>query len=186
MKKKSELLGSEQSCLVIIDIQEKLVPTICNVNKMIGQCSILIKAASLFGVPMILSEHYPDKLGETDKKISSLLDHNTSVITKTTMSCASNDDFIQSIEKIKKQQVVIIGMEAHVCVLQTAIELKSQGKDVYVVADAISSRAEESIALARARMRQYGIHIVNTEMVLFEWLKHGDHPVFRDVIKLIK
>jgi len=182
------MLEKNRSQLLIIDVQEKLYPATAKPDEVIGRCAILLKSAHELGIPAVISEQYPKGLGPTAKN---LLKHagNAAVMEKTAFSCL-RDEAIYALLEIGsdegRDQIVIGGMEAHVCVLQTALDLKGEDYEVFVVADAITSRAPASRKLAIARMRDAGITIINTEMAVFEWLERAGTPEFKVLSKLIK
>ena len=179
------LVDEKQSLLVTIDIQEKLIPTIYQNEYLLEQNKKILQAAQLLNIPKILTEHFPHKLGPTAPEIKSYFtDHE--IIEKTDMSCCENQDFSSKIKNMHKEHIILTGIEAHVCVLQTAIQLHEMNKKVYVVSDAISARAPNSTSIAIERMRHHGIEIINFEMLLFEWIRCGDHPQFKPLIQLIK
>ncbi|MBL4712680.1 MAG: hydrolase, partial [Gammaproteobacteria bacterium] len=154
------LINSEHACLLVVDIQEKLVPGIHQSEKLIENCFWLIKAAQLFDIPVIASEQYPRGLGPTVESLRELMSEDC-IKEKLGFSCADSPECMSMIEEQKRKQIIIVGMESHVCVLQTALRLNEQGYEVFVVADAISSRNPVDIELAIARMSNSGIHIVS-------------------------
>lgn len=179
------LIDKDQSLLMVIDIQERFRPYIHKIDKIIERTALLLKVASELGVPVIASEQYPQGLGHT---VDSLLPHIEPhpCLPKMEFSCWRNDALREAIIASKKQQIVIAGIEAHVCVLQTAIKLKENGYDVFVVKDAVSSRHKDSTKLALKRLENQNVGIVNCEMVATEWCKSATHPSFKTVSKLIK
>jgi len=176
------LINSDHSCLLVVDIQEKLAPGIHQPEKLIENCLWLIKAAQLFDIPVMASEQYPRGVGPTVAPLRALIPENC-IEEKLIFSCADSAECLQMIEQQQRNQVVIVGMESHVCVLQTALRLNELGKEVFVVADAISSRDPLDIELAIARMSKAGIHIVSREMVAFEWLRGSGAPQFKTFSK---
>lgn len=176
------LINSTQSCLLVVDIQERLMSGIYKSEQLIENTLWLIKMAQLIDVPVIASEQYPRGIGPTVTTLRELLSEDN-IKDKTVFSCADSPDCLEMIEQQKRQQVIIVGMESHVCVLQTALRLQELGKEVFVVADAISSRDPLDVELAIARMRQAGIEIVSREMVAFEWLRDSGHAQFKTFSK---
>jgi len=176
------LINSDHSCLLVVDIQEKLAPGIHQPEKLIENCRWLIKAAQLFDIPVMASEQYPRGVGPTVAPLRELISEDC-IKDKLIFSCADSPECLEMIEQQKRNQIVIVGMESHVCVLQTALRLQELGKEVFVVADAISSRDPLDIELAIARMSKAGIHIVSREMVAFEWLRGSGAPQFKTFSK---
>ncbi len=172
------LIKSENSALLVIDVQEKLLPGVYDNETLVKNCQWLIEVAQLMDVPVIGSEQYPQGVGPTIESLKVLLPEG-SYIGKTHFSCVDAPACNAQIESLNKQVIVICGMEAHVCVLQTALSLLEAGKQVYVVADAISSRNAKDTEFAIARMREEGVKIVTREMVGFEWIRRSDAPQFK-------
>ena len=182
------LIEKDKSTLIIIDVQEKLVSVMFKPHTFIDNIIKLQKAATALGIPTFCSEQYPKGLGKTIKKIKENLDNNYLHLEKTEFSITRNE-----LELIGLSHLIICGIEAHVCVLQTAINLAnatgdlSVDKKVYVVQDAIASRNEKDYLTALSRLDKYpNIQIVTCEMVLFEWLRTSDHPEFKNISQLIK
>lgn len=179
------LLQADQSCLLVVDIQERLAPAIIGQETLIARVATLIKGAQALSVPMLVSEQYPKGLGHTVEPLAPLL-QGQPVIEKTHFSCLREPGFADHVRRLHRSHVVVVGMEAHVCVLQTVVDLLREPYDVFVVADGIGSRVEESRRFAIERMQRAGATIVTVEMVLFEWLERADRPEFRPVTNLIR
>ncbi len=176
------LIHPNKSCLLVIDIQEKLVPAVHEVDALIRNTRWLAEIAQILKVPVLTSEQYPQGLGHTVEALQDVLPAEN-IMEKTFFSCMSEPACNARINALRPSQVVITGMEAHVCVLQTALQLKQQAREVYVVADAVSSRDPADKALALERMRQGGIYVVSREMVAFEWLQKSGTEAFRHISK---
>ena len=179
------LIRREQSLLLVVDIQEKLAPAILNADGVVANAAKLIQAAQKLSVPMLASEQYPKGLGRTVPALRNLLPP-AAIFEKTHFSCFGEAGVAERLRQTQRQQIIVCGMEAHVCVLQTALELKAAGYTKMVVADAVSSRQQENHALGLARLRGAGVEIVTTEMVLFEWIGQAGTPEFRSLLALIK
>jgi nicotinamidase-related amidase len=179
------LLDRARSALLVVDVQARLAPAIAEGERVTGRVRILLEAARLLGVPAVVSEQYPKGLGHTVEALQPLLDR-ARVIPKTHFSCAREPALAEAIRGLDRPQLVLCGMETHVCVLQTAIDLQDQGYAVHVAADAAGSRHPERRELGLARMRHAGCTIVDTEMVLFEWLGAAGTDEFRSLIPLIR
>ncbi len=179
------LCNVTDSQLIIIDIQEKFSQVMPEkvLRRVINHTNLLSTAASLLSVPTITTRQYPKGLGDTLSTISDNLPDNALQIDKTSFSCLGQAEFVAN---IKNDQVILTGMESHICVLQTAIELQQQGKSVFVVADAICSRRLENYHNAVERMQSLGITITNAESVIFEWLRDANHEHFRAVSALVR
>ncbi|WP_067868399.1 hydrolase [Neptuniibacter marinus] len=176
------LIHPNKSCLLIVDIQDKLVPAIDEPTELIKNTRWLTEIAAKVNVPILTSEQYPQGLGHTIPEIAELIPEE-GIMEKEHFSCMSEPSCNEKINALRPNQVVVVGMEAHVCVLQTAIQLKQQAREVYVVADCVSSRDPKDKALALERMRQCGIYIVSREMVAFEWMQKAGTDTFREISK---
>jgi len=148
--------------------------------------ALLIRTAGLLSVPVLATQQYPQGLGPIDPQISEALPSDCRYFEKTCFSCASAGNFMQELTKLGKKQIVLAGIEAHVCVLQTAMDLKHAGYDIFVVSDAICSRQRENYENALQRLQQAGITTCNTESVIFEWLRDSRHEHFKTIAAMIK
>jgi len=179
------LIHRHDSMLFVVDEQARLAAAMFSRDQTVANTRILLRAATRLGVPVIASEQYPKGLGPTVPEIASLLPQG-SICEKLHFSCANDEGIAARVAKLGRSQVVVAGMEAHVCVLQTALGLKARGYEPFVVADATSSRRPESCALAMDRLRTAGVTIVSTEMVAFEWLEKAGTTEFKEILALIK
>ena len=182
------LLSAKNSLLIIVDLQTKLSAVMPETEaKLItANTGSLLEAAGLLNIPVLLTEQYPKGLGSTDTSIAKKLPETTQVFEKTGFSCCLAEGFCNTLESSDRKQIILAGLEAHVCVLQTALELHHNGYQVYVVEDAICSRKAEHKFFALQRMQQQGITITNHESVLFEWLRDASHPDFRRISGLLR
>ncbi|TVR96837.1 MAG: hydrolase [Rhodospirillales bacterium] len=174
-----------QSYLLVVDIQERLAPAVAEPEQVIANTARLLQAAHRLDIPVLASEQYPRGIGQTVAALRALLPPR-SVMEKMHFSCLDDGACAERIRSLQRRQAVVAGMEAHVCVLQTAEGLIEAGYDVFVVADAVSSRVPANHDRALQRLSTDGAHIVSTEMVLFEWLNKAGTPVFRELMTLIK
>jgi hypothetical protein len=179
------LLNAGQSCLVIVDVQENLLPAVIEPERLLANCAFLMRVAAKLDVPVLTSEQYPRGLGPTVGELRGLAD-NGQAIEKVEFSCMANPAFSEKFEAIGRPQAVIAGIEAHVCVLQTALQLRQRGHQTFVAGDATASRGATDARLAIQRMREAGAQIVSTEMIAFEWLGRAGTSVFKEVSALIK
>ena len=160
------LMNRESSGFLLVDVQDKLTPLVLNAGTLIERCQWLIRLSIELHIPIVVSEQYPKGLGGTVSSLSALLNtHNP--IEKIDFSCQREPAFMTQWQKIDRKQIVIAGIETHVCVMQTAMELHDAGFDVFVVVDAVSSRHEIDHKYGLKRMKQAGIHLVTAEMVFF-------------------
>ncbi|WED44535.1 hydrolase [Legionella cardiaca] len=172
------LLEKENSCLLLIDVQEKLAPHVKEPDQLLNRCQWLIRLASELQVPLLVSEQYPRGLGATVTSLKELMPQKE-YIEKVHFSCFREPSFKHSLDALNKKQLVLIGIEAHVCVLQTAIDLQEAGYDVFVVVDAVSSRKELDYKYGLKRMKQIGIQLVTSEMIFFEWVGQAGTAEFK-------
>lgn len=188
MNSHPNLLSAANSLLVVVDIQSKLSAVMPepDAELMTDTAGSLIEAAGLLNIPVLLTEQYPKGLGPTDTAIAQKLPEGTQVFDKTGFSCCAAKDFCKALENSGRKQIILVGQEAHVCVLQTALELLHLGYQVHVAEDAICSRKAEHKFYALQRMQQQGITITNYESVLFEWVRDASHPNFKSISGLLR
>ena len=179
------LLERERSQLLVIDIQEKLLPALYEPDAAIGRSAILMQAAHRIAIPVTISEQYRKGLGPTDLRIEKFRG-NARVFEKMHFSCADDPAILAHVTSLGRRQLVICGVETHVCVLQSALGFQKRGWDVAVVADAATSRKAASHDLALSRLRHAGVSVVNVEMALFEWMNVAGTAEFKEISKLIK
>lgn len=179
------LLDKTRSALLVVDVQERLAPAMAESERVVSRVRILLEAARRLGVPVLASEQYPKGLGRTIEPLAPLLEDAT-VIEKVAFSCAREPRFAEALSAARRSQVVVCGMETHVCVLQSAMDLKANGYEVHVAADAVGSRDPARRELGLARMRHAGCTIVDTEMVVFEWLGSAGGEHFKALSALIR
>lgn len=181
----SGLIEAGRAALLLVDMQEKLLPAMAAPEPVVANCAILLKAADRLGVPLIVSEQYPKGLGTTVPALDALIPAEAKSA-KTHFSCVADPGLSARFDALDRRQIVLAGIEAHVCVLQTALGLAARGFEVFVAADATTSRRPENKALALERMAAAGVRPVAAEMVLFEWLGRAGTPEFKDLSGLIK
>jgi nicotinamidase-related amidase len=182
------LIDAAKSSLLIVDVQERLLPAMANAEAVVKRSSILLRAAKALETPITVSEQYPKGLGHTVDALHELVG-NAPVFEKLNFSCWRDISLrarLIGLHDTGRPQVIIAGIEAHVCVAQTAIDLAQSGFGVFVVADAVSSRAESSVSLALNRMAQCGVEVVNTEMAVFELLGKAGTPEFKELSALVR
>ncbi|CAA7614189.1 hydrolase [Magnetospirillum sp. UT-4] len=179
------LIDARRSALLIVDVQENLAPVMADARAVYKGCTILLKAAARLGLPVLVSEQYPKGLGRT---MGELREHvpDGAVVEKLHFSCAAEPALKERVDGLGRDHLVIAGIEAHVCVLQSALGFKAAGYQVFVVADACSSRDSANHRAALERMAANGIEVVTVEMVAFEWLHRAGTPEFKDISRLIK
>ena len=172
------LINAENSCLLIVDVQERLMPVVYEGQKVIDNSVWLAGIAERLGIPVLMSEQYPRGLGHTVPQLVERVSIEA-IMEKVHFSCALEHSCMERIDACDRPQMILTGAEAHVCVLQTALGLQHTGKEVYVVADAVASRDPHNVELAFERLRAEGVRMVSREMVAFEWLRRAGTDVFR-------
>jgi nicotinamidase-related amidase len=172
-------------CLVVVDVQGKLAQLMHDRQVLFKNIQILIKAAKILNIPILWCQQCPDALGATVPEIAQLLAEDEP-INKAAFSCCGSGQFNAKLNELSRNQVLLCGLETHVCIYQTAIDLLRKGFNVNVIADAVSSRTSENKQIAINKMTTEGINISCTEMALFELLKTAEHPQFKQIAKLVK
>lgn len=184
--KNISFLDKDKSLLIVLDIQEKLFAHMDHACDFLDKAITMVKGCQALGIPVMASEQYPKGLGYTVSPIKQLLGDQHTLHSKTTFSCTHDPIFRSLIEKSGRTQILLVGIEAHICVLQTAKDLLNQGYEVIVLNDAISSRSIFDFSSAIAEMRDCGVRISSTETVLFELIRDSNTPLFKEISKLIK
>ena len=179
-------LNLEDSLVLIIDVQEKLLNAVFNKEQVEKKSAIVAEAAKILGIPVVITEQYPKGLGNTIPAVKNALAEDTEIFEKTAFSALNNEEILEAIKKHNKKQILIFGIETHICVSQTTAALRELGYEVSVIKDACGSRAETEYLAGLERMKDNGAYIITTEIALFEWLKGAKHPNFKAVQALIK
>jgi isochorismate hydrolase len=177
-----------KSVLVVCDLQQRLGDAMPGkvLNRVLLNATLLARAAGLLELPVLCTEQYPQGLGATHPSVADALPRTTPKFTKSTFSCCDAQDFNVALSDLARSQVVLVGMEAHICILQTAFDLRARGLTVFVVEDAICSRRLENYQNALDRLRQAAVQVVSAESVVFEWLRDANHPNFKAVQTLLR
>ncbi|UCH75605.1 MAG: isochorismatase family protein [Rhodospirillales bacterium] len=180
------LIDSKNSLLLVVDVQERLLPAVCEPRAVLRNIEILVEAAKRLGIPIIATEQYPEGLGRTVEALAARIPGEC-IHAKTHFSGMAEPALGSRIEESGRSHVLICGTEAHVCVLQTATELQAKpDRQVFLAADATASRRDENRRIALQRLMRAGVEILSTEMVVFEWLRRCDRAEFRDLLALVK
>jgi nicotinamidase-related amidase len=182
-------LQRAQTQLLIIDIQERLAPAVLNHEALILKVDRLTRLAKLLDIPITVSEQYPKGLGATVSPLRETVGNASVFLDKMHFSCMAEDRISGRLAELRghgRGQILLTGMEAHVCVAQTALDLAAAGYSTFIAADAVSSRTRDSRDLALERMRGAGCIIIDTEMAMFEWTERAGTPEFKAMQALIK
>ena len=179
------MIKRSASVLMVIDIQARLAPSIENADAVVANTTKLLNVADALDVPILATEQYPKGLGPTLDVIKTLIPDGATI--EKEHFCSTSDPVCAArLDDLARRQIVLAGMEAHICVLQTALDLKARGYEPIIVADAVSSRATSNHHAALDRARHEGVDIATTEMVIYEWLEKANTDDFRTVLPLIK
>ena len=186
-RRSAALLNAEKSLLLIIDTQEKFVGAVTGIEDVARRITILTRAAGHLKIPVIVSEQYPKGLGNTLPEILAHLPHGTPVFEKLPFSALDVPEWAEAVRALKREQILLCGVETHVCILQTALDLiQNLEAQIYVAEDAVSSRKLSDKDSALRRMETHGVQRITTEMAVCEWLRQAGTPDFKALQSLIK
>jgi nicotinamidase-related amidase len=176
-------MSAGDSGLLVVDVQDKLVPHVVGYDRLLGNLAFLLDAAHLLGVFIQATEQYPRGLGRTVPELASRLPQR---LEKLSFSCCAVPAIIENFRSAARSKIVVTGIETHVCVLHTALDLLAHDFRAYIVVDAVSSRSLLDHDVALRRLERAGAILVTAETVVFEWTAGADHPRFKDVSALVK
>ncbi|WP_461537496.1 hydrolase [Spongorhabdus nitratireducens] len=179
------MLSLDNTALVIVDVQGKLATLMHQQQELFKNLAVMTAGAKELSLPVIWMEQLPEKLGPTITEISEVL-ADQKPLRKSSFSCYGEPSFVAELEKLGVKQLLVVGIEAHICVYQTAMDLHNAGYEVEVVADAVGTRKEENKQIALDKLSQAGVKLTTTEMALFELMKTANVPQFRAIAKLVK
>jgi nicotinamidase-related amidase len=179
-------LKLEDTAFLIIDVQEAFRESIASLGNIARQIAAFVQGAKMLSLPILVTEQYPKGLGHTVKEISDVLPTDIDLVEKTVFSSCGSMAFAERLKMLNRRQIIVAGIEAHICVNQTVHDLLAQNFQVHLLADCISSRAEENKQIAFAKMQQSGAILSSVEMALFEIMRDARHAEFKAIQKLIK
>ena len=179
------MLEASNTALVIVDVQEKLTPVMHEKDKLLDSLRRLISGAQVLELPIVLTEQNPAGLGPTVPEISQLLS-GVEPITKFSFSCCGEDGYVKELAGLGRKQFLVAGIETHVCVYQTVVDMVGLGYEVQVVEDAVSSRASQNKEVGLDRMKCGGASLTTTEIAQFELLKVAEGPKFKEILKIVR
>ena len=180
------LLARDATVLVVIDIQEAYRPVLFEYDRVVAAVARAVEGAALLGVPVLVAEQYPKGVGQTVAEVAASLPPGTPILQKMSMSCAGADSFAAELAKLGRRQVLIVGIETHACVNQTAHDLLGIGYQVHVARDATSSRRREDCEVGWQKMMQSGVAPTTVESALLELVRTAEAPEFKALQRLIK
>lgn len=178
------MLNIQDTALVMVDLQEKLINVMYNKASLVKNCSILVQAANVLNIPIVNCRQYPKALGDTIAFLKQYL--GDEYYDKFTFDSTGSQEFTDKLASLNKKNILLAGIESHICVYQTAKSLIQSGYNVALICDAVSSRSQENKHIAIDAMAQKGVELYSTEMALFELLKTSKHPSFKEISKLVK
>jgi nicotinamidase-related amidase len=176
-------LAPDSSLLMVVDVQEALVPALFESQRLLDRCRFLVRIAQLLEIPVIVTEQNPSRLGPT---AAGLTGEGDIPIPKMCFSACGSPEVLSRMDALGKDQVIVIGTETHICVCQTALDLLDKGFEVVVCPDAVSARSQDRHKLGMERLRDAGVVPAHSEAVAYEWFGSADHPRFREALKIVK
>ena len=180
-------LDADRAMVLVIDVQEKLVPLVEDHNQVVAAIGQLLRGVGIFKLPVLATEQYPEGIGSTVEPVAGLLGAlDAPVLSKSTFSCCGDGPFSEALRRVDRPQVIVCGIEGHVCVLQTTLDLLAMDYEVFVCADAVGSRRGLDLDLGLSRMQQVGAAVTTVEAVLFELCERCDGPAFKQLLDIIK
>jgi nicotinamidase-related amidase len=185
----TDFLNREEAVLLVVDVQERLVPAIHKdlYPRALRNMQIAIEAAGTLGIPILLTEQYPKGLGKTVSEVMEALDGKEyRLVEKMTFSCARDEGFLSAVSELNRRQLILVGMETHVCVYLTSVDLRRAGFSLFILDDAVSSRFLHNYQSGLQALRDAGCTVISTETAMFELLKVAATPEFKKVSSLIK
>jgi nicotinamidase-related amidase len=180
------VLEPDNTVVVVVDLQEAFREPIFEFDQIVARTAVVVQAAKLLNLPVLVTEQYPQKLGATVPEIKSSLPEGVAIVDKTAFSCCGASMFMEQLERLRRRQLLLCGIETHVCMSQTAHDLLSRGYQVHVLEDCSSSRTPANREIGLAKMRRSGTLPSSSEMALFELMVDSRHEHFRAISKLVK
>jgi len=177
-------LNAESSIVVVVDMQPTFLNGCVEHEQILNRSKFLVECAAKLEVPMVATVQYPDRMGGTEESLHALIQGET--FPKMVFSCCGSEGFNAVMESTRSQQVILVGIETHICITQTALDLLEQGYEVYLAVDAISSRSAQSSKIGLQRLRDAGAWVCHTESVVYEWMKSAESPAFKEVLQIVK
>jgi nicotinamidase-related amidase len=179
-------LEKQRAALLVVDVQERFRDLIDGMAGVLSQCSRLVRFFGRLQMPVVVTEQYPKGLGHTVQELSADLPKDVRPLEKMTFSCGGDEGFRRTVAGLRREQWLLCGIEAHVCVYQSALDLLRDGRQVAVLGDAVSSRRPCDREMALDRMRELGVQVMSTEMALFEILRQAGTDDFKSVAPILK
>ena len=180
-------LTPDNTLLLVVDYQKKLFPLVFNFEELRKKAELMIRFARLVDLPLLLTEHYPDGLGRTVKGLRLLLEESGAYrpLTKRSFDCFGNETIRQALRSSGKKNIIICGIETHICVLQTLLSALGEGFTTYLLIDAVGSRDRQDHDFALMQAESAGSVLTTVETVMYQMVKGADHPKFKEFIRLV-
>jgi nicotinamidase-related amidase len=182
----TKLAEASRSVVVAVDPQTGFLKRVFNAERVIQRGLFLTEAANILGIPVLLTEQNPEKMGGADPRVVNVVSVLSPMLAKMTFSCCGSDLFMRHLARYPCSQVMLWGIETHICINQTAHELMEQGYQVHIAVDAVSACDREAHLIGLERMRHAGAVLTHTESIVYEWLKSAEHPQFQEILQLVK
>lgn len=182
----SQILQAHRSVLVVVDMQEPFLRHVFERERVIQNCRLLIQSANVLKVPVIATLQYAQRMGGVLHEIAEVLPAGCAPLDKMCFSCYGSEPFRAALMASERTQVVLCGVEAHICITQTALDAQDAGFQVHVAHDAVSSRSQQNWQVAMERLRHAGIVVTCAESVVYEWLEQAGTDEFRQILQLVK
>ncbi len=186
MAQTSQVLRAESSVLVVVDMQEPFLRHLFERERVVNNCRLLIQSARILQVPVIATLQYAQRMGGVIPEIAEVLPEGCEPVDKMCFSCYRSEPFRTALMASERTQVVVCGVEAHICVMQTALDAQEAGFHVQVAEDSVSSRSRENWQIAMRRLRHAGVVVTCAESVIYEWLGEAGTDAFRQILQLVK
>lgn len=180
------MLVKENCALLVIDVQGKLAQMMYQKEQLFNNLQILIQGAKILNLPIIWIEQYPKGLGPTIPEVANLLSDSLAPVSKITFNACLTEEFMQKLKEVNRTQLLVCGIETHICVYQTTVSLLEKGYQVHVVADCVSSRTAENREIGLQKMAAKGAELTSVEMALYELLQVAEGPEFKEILQLVK
>jgi nicotinamidase-related amidase len=180
------MLNTEKALLLVVDIQDAFVPHIFEMERVVKRAGLLVQGAQLLGLPVLATEQYPKGLGHTVPAVKEVLSSSVPIYEKIHFSCYLDPAINAALQASGRRQILIAGIESHICVAQTALSLRAADYDVFLAADAVSSRQPGDMEIALKRLRHAGVIVTTAEAALMEMTVSSKHPQFKEISKLSK
>lgn len=185
MERSEKLLSREQSLLLVVDMQDTLLAPIKVAREIEENIRFLVEIARSIGVPIVATTHNAEKLGRLSESIRKQLE-GVPIVNKVSFSCVGSEEFVRHLQSLQRHQVVLVGIESHICILQTSLDLAAMGYSVHVPYDAVASRRKRDWKYALLRLAHSGVTVTSLESVIYEWLGEAGTDLFRQVLPLLK